>query len=257
MFLPRMTYQLTNYRNMAQGALAAYYATPPYSQQRISQRYRHAQGTRTYTQTKKRRLMFKNSFRKQMLKNTAAKHDTNALTTVMTHNTLYTFNATENIIQGDSNTDRDGDAINLEALKLRGTYNTPTAGGAYTVRIIVGFSGEEIATGSAWNSLTGLAAQQIFLPAGTSNLTSLINPKAFTMLYDEVVDLNSQIEGVRDVTSIIKTVIIGQKFDYQSAAGTFGKLKNLYVVIVANEVNGTAGVTSTGNFNLSTDCIFK
>lgn len=251
-----MTYQLTNYRNMAQGAIAAYYATPPYSQQRIPQRYRTSAPTRTITTTKRRRLTNKNSFRNQMLKNTPAKHNTQGPTTAMTANTIYTFNATSLITQGDANTNRDGDAINLEALKVRGYYSTSATAGAYMFRMIVGYSGEEITTGNAFIAL-GLTAGQIFLPNFPSNFVAVVNPKAFTVVHDEVIDSNSQIAATKDVANIAKTLLLKKKFLYQETASIFGKDTNLYIIVIAHVVDGATGTTPAGDVLIATDLIFK
>jgi len=237
------------------GGMQGYYNNLP---QRIPQRQAYM-GTRTRTVTTKgkRRNGVRNSFKKLMLNNTSAKHDTNGPLVVMLHNLIYTFNATSLITQGTTNEGRLGDAINLEALKIRGYYNSATTDGAYMFRMIIGYSGEEITTGNVFVTVTGLTAGQIFLPNAPANITAIVNPKAFTVLHEEVIDINSQIAGSFDVASIAKTVLLKQKFDYQDTGSIFGKTKNLYIVIVAHVVGGVAGTTAAGECVLGTDLIFK
>lgn len=257
-FLPKqMTYFLTPprtpFKNYGAAAMMAYGATRPTA---LRNQYRYGDGTRTYTQTnKRRRSSFKTSFKQLMLKNTAAKHKTANSSTTMLQNNLYTWNISGLIVQGDTNQDRDGDHVNLEALKLRGFVDSATTAGAYSFRIIVGYSSEEYAATTF--TTAGLTAGEIFLPNGTSNYTSLVNPKTFTCLWDENIDINSQVAGAQDISSILKTVSLKRGFNYQNSAAIYGKDTNLYVVVVGIVIGGTNGVTIMGETSLSMDCIFK
>ena len=192
-------------------------------------------GSRTDTKIiKKRKTASKHSFKKQMMDATPAKHVTSVPNTAMTHNTLYTCCPTQAITQGDGNTNRDGDSAYLCALKVRGMFIAATTAGAYTYRIIVGYSGEEVTTANVDTTfVSGLATSEVFLPNTTTRVTpaGVINPKAFTVLYDEVVDVNSQISAVADVKSVDFTVPLNQSFYYQSSGSVQGKLKNLYVLV--------------------------
>jgi len=247
-----------DYRKLAQGAIGAYYSQPPRYSQLTGQPYRHADGTRTMTQTQKRRRVGnKKSFKQLMLNNSSAKHFGDTGNVAILHDNIYTFNITAQVTQGDANTNRDGDHINLEALKIRGFYSSAVTAGAYSFRMLVGYSGEEYLAPNFTTGVGGLGAGEIFLPGAPTNHTSLVNPKAFTTLLDFNVDINSQIAATADISSILKTILLKQGFNYQSTASTFGKVKNLYVVLIGNVVGGTVAVTPVGECIIGTDLIFK
>jgi len=250
-----MTYFLTPPRTPFKGygtaALMAYGAG-----QGTRQSYRYGQGSRTMTTTNKRkRQTGRVSFKQLMLKNTAAKHKTTNSSIAMVQNNIYTMNITAAIVQGDTNQDRDGDHVNLEALKLRGFVDTAVTAGAYAFRYIVGYSGEEVLS-TTWTG-AGLTGGEIFLPGGTSNFTSIINPKTFTVLYDTTIDINSQVAGASDISSIVKTISLKRDFNFQSTASAFGKDTNLYMICIGIVIGGTSGTTIIGEVSMSTDCIFK
>jgi len=187
------------------------------------------------------------------------KHNTQldtAVTSGLTHGNIYTTNITSKITIGDTNADRDGDAIYLVSLKVNGAISTSTTAAGYTYRILVGWSGEEYAVTA---STAGLVAAEIFLPNTGSARPELaiINPKAFTVLYDEVVTVNSQTPTTADAHHLKFNVPINQKFPYQAAGSTFGKTKNLYLVVMGGVFGGVSGTTSVGAFNLNTDMVFQ
>lgn len=217
---------------------------------------RNNQSRGSYVQKRKRPRVGNNSFKQLMMKNVAAKHDTFGPTTALVHNTIYGVNVTEQITQSLTNEGRLGDSIYLEAVKIRGIYTSNSVAAPYNCRVIVGFTGEEVATGANFVA-AAFSAAELFLPGAPSNLTSLINPKAFTCLYDEIFDVNSQIPATRDVSSIIATIPLKQQFMYQSNGSIQGKTKNLVIAVVTNVYGGVAGVTSTGEIVLAVDTIFK
>jgi len=176
----------------------------------------------------------------------------------MTHNTIYTLNLTAFINQGTTNQNRTGDQIFLEAVKMRGYVRSATASNAYQYRILVGWSGEDITLVSL-ASVGGLSISELFLPStgGASLASAPINPKAFTVLYDQIVDLNSQLTGTADINSVVATIRIQQKFAYQASASALGKTKNLFFVIVPSVPTGTVGVTDAGSCGFNHDIIFK
>lgn len=211
----------------------------------------------TITKTKRQRTINRKSFKNQLYDNMAAKHVTGEQGVSMTHNTLYTLVPTAIVSQGDGNTNRDGDAIVLCALKLNGFYNTDTAAGPYAFRVIVGFTGEEYSNTSFGS---GIGTTELFLPntAGTVTANGLINPKAFTVLHDEKFTVNSEIAATRSrIDYNIYVPLNNQKFYYQSTASSLGKTKNLVVVIVADIVAGSSGTTAVGGTSISWDFIFK
>jgi len=197
------------------------------------------------------------SFKASVMATLPAKHQTNILSISPLHNTLYSANITASVTQGTGNTNRIGDAIRLCALKLKGFVQTPTtATGMYTYRVIVGWSGEEY-------SNTGLAAQltggETFLPNTVTAWTpnGVINPKAFTVLYDKTFDVPTLVTTTADLASFNCTLSINQDFDYQSTASIYGKHKNLYVCVVGSVVGGTDNSTAAGVMYCAYDLIFK
>lgn len=208
-------------------------------------------GTMTRMRTKKTR--YRKTFKEKVLSIPPAKHLTSDDRRAIGSDTVYGVNITAQVVQGDSNAQRDGDAIYLEALKIKGHYETDTVSNAYKCRIIVGYSGEEFT--SAIFSAATLTGGQVFF-SGTNNYNAIVNPKAFTQLYETTMDLNSQIEGDATIQSFDATIPLKQMFPYQSAASVYGKTKNLYIVLVAYGV-GIATGTGVGTISMNWDLIFK
>jgi len=217
---------------------------------------------RTYTRTttKKRKLYPKtNSVKAQMLRCIDNHHctasDSNVIVTA-THNTIYTNSCTPLIVQGTSNTQRIGDKIHLDSLRLNGWINTPTASGAYTYRVMILWSGNE------YNNVglgSGLGFSEVFLPStGSSFVTSgIVNPKAVTVLYDEIIVINSLLTGVSDAVSFTKSIPLRQDFMYENSAAVYGKTKNLYFVVMGSVSGGTPATTVVGSIGASYDIVFK
>jgi hypothetical protein len=216
-------------------------------------------GSKTMVTQKRRKKKYnKNSFRNKLMNTIPAKHYTVAASqAVMTHNTIYTMVPTQGVTQGDGNANRDGDSIDICALKLKGFAQTHSNASAYSYRILVGWSGEELS--SLTNFGSGLGASEIFLPSTTDNwvLNGVVNPKAFTCVYDQTIDIGSQITGVVDLTSFSINVPFNTRFLYQSAASIQGKSRNLCVVIIAATAGGTTGSTNAGAIYAGADLIFK
>lgn len=216
----------------------------------------------TYTRRKKSSNTrgFSGAVRKVIVNSADAKHFTVADDTLglsMTHNTIYSYNLNYFIVQGDGNANRDGDAIYMSALKLRGLVRSHTTGNSYKYRIMVGWSGEEYSPAALASG--NLTATEIFLPlTGTIGVVNgIVNPKAFTVLYDETHDINSVLTEVTDLNTIDATIPIKTKFYYQSAGSGYGKFKNLYLVVVPFVTGGVNGTTAAGSCNLAADLIFK
>jgi len=201
------------------------------------------------------------TFRDQLLNNTHAQHKTidegvNGL--AMVHNSIYSMSPTQAITQGTGNTNRIGDAISLEALKVRGMFISNTVANNYTYRLIIGYSGEEFNVPSSFNS-GGLVTANIFLPTtgATYGTQGIINPKAFTVLDDRSFTINSGIAGVADVAQFDFTVALHTKFQYQDTASQYGKTKNLYMIAISTAYGGTPGSSGTGAVQIAFDLIFK
>lgn len=214
-------------------------------------------GTAGGTSRRKRRSV---SLKALIKRTEAAKHFSFDTNLTMTHNTLYTCVPTQGITQGTGNINRTGDQVYLCALKIKAYWQSAVTAGPYTYRIIVGYSGEEVTTvGASSSFVSGLGVSEVFLPGTTGQATpnGLINPKAFTVLYDETFDINSQIAATADVQSFIHTVPINQQFNYQSSASIQGKVRNLCILVSAVTASGATGVTPVGNMICACDLIFK
>lgn len=199
----------------------------------------------------------KRTFRNQMLKNVPANHYTGEASTNLFHNTLYTFVPTTGIVQGTTNQTRVGDSIELAALKLKGFFQSTTSPNCFTYRIIVGFTGEEYNFPTTFG--IGLTTTELYQPNTFTSWfpNGVINPKAFTVLYDQVIDSNSQISGSPDINSYECTIPINQHFPYQSQGSIYGKTKNLVVIVMGAVQGGTAGTTAAGAAYCGYDLIFK
>lgn len=217
-----------------------------------------AHPSETETKMKKRKVGRSTTFKDKMLKQVEAKHWTNNTLNSMSHQTLYVHNPTYNVVQGTSINTRVGDKIYLSAIKFKGSFQAPATSGAYTFRIIIGYSGEEFPTGTTFTS-GGILDTEIFHPSTSNNWTTngVINPKAFTMLYDERIDLNSFTTDTAEVRSLSTTVQLDKDFPYQSGGSRFGKFKNLTIVITSNVAGGSAGVSPSGTWVMGYDLIYK
>lgn len=219
-------------------------------------------GTRMATQSngfvsKRRGRKNKRTFKSVLYKNLSAKHDNGEQAISFTHNTLYTCNLTYRITQGTTNATRIGDSIVLCGLKIKGFYTGETTANGYGFRFIVGYSGEEYSNGTF---SSGLTTTEVFLPNTATNSTTIaqINPKAFTVLYDERLTCNSQISAVKDRVDYNFSVPLNNTtFQYQSSGGTMGKNKNLYMIMIADVLGGTTGVTASGGSTMTWDFVYK
>jgi len=215
--------------------------------------------TSNYRKPYRKAARGKGSFRSQVMAVFPAKHYTGETTPTLVHNTITTMIPTQGITQGNGNTQRDGDSITLEALKLKGTVVTNAVAGAYQYRIIVGYTGEEYTTANIGSTLqSGIGSSELFLPNFSVWLTNaLINPKAFTALYDETIDVNSQLSAIQDVANFNVTVPLHTSFAYQSSGSVQGKTRNLAVLVIGNVAGGVTGTTASGQMLLSYDLLFK
>lgn len=205
----------------------------------------------------RRRARRSNSFHARVLKDQPAKHYANSSLTSLTHDTITTVVPTTGITQGTSNTNRIGDYVDLCAIKLKGYFTSAVTSGVYSYRILVGYTGEEYNLPTVLG--TGLTSAELFIPNTTANwaVNGIINPKAFTVLHDETIDINSVLTAVSDISSYSFTVPLNTKFEYQAAASIYGKTRNLAVVVIGSVGGGTVGSTSAGATVMSYDLIFK
>lgn len=198
------------------------------------------------------------SFKKRVKQTEPAKHYAATSPASLVQGNPLSIIPTAGIVQGTSNAQREGDSVDLCALKVRGFYNSAATAGAYSCRILVGWTGEEYALPSTFG--TGLTTSEIFLANTVTSFvpSGIVNPKAFTVLYDTVIDINSQIAATLDLESFAFTVPLNDTtFPYQADASAFGKTKNLAIVAVAGVAGGTIGTTAAGGITLTYDLVFK
>jgi len=231
-----------------------------YDRLRSNQRSNQRPGTsRTVTSNKRKRKQLTSSIKQVITNEKPAKHRTFFDSEALTHNTIYTLSPTQAVVQGDTNENRDGDQIQVCALKLKGSFYAPATANGYSYRFLVGYSGEEYSVAAAF-SASGLVDAEIFLPvtSGGHRTNGIINPKAFTVLHDETIDVNSLLTSVQDVYSYQMLVSLNDaKFPYQSSGSIYGKTRNLYVVVIGCAIGGSTGITDAGVIHLSADLIFK
>lgn len=72
-----------------------------------------------------------------------------------------------------------------------------------------------------------------------------------------MIDINSLVATASDLKTIAFTVPLSGKFSYQASAAVFGKMKNLYIVVIAHVVGGVNGTTACGSMVLNTDLVFQ
>lgn len=178
------------------------------------------------------------------------------INSALLHNNLYSYNISAQAVQGTNLFSRQGDAIYMISCNLKGSIYTPVTAGAYKYRVMVHMSGEEFNPATLG---TGPSASELFLlnTGTTFNIHGQVNRKAITILYDQVVDINSTITGVADVASIDIKIPLLRKFEYQADNSNYGKKQNLYVTVTSVVGGGTAGTTSTGQILMSADLLFK
>lgn len=214
-------------------------------------------GTQNMVTTRRKKRTNKRSFASKLMSVQPAKHQSGQTIATLLHDQIWSFNATAAITQGDTNANRTGDYVHLAAIKIKGFFNSAVTAGAYSYRIIVGYTGEEYSNTSL--ASTALTDTEIFIPNTTANFrgAGLVNPKAFTCLYDETIDINSEITATLTLKSYAFTVQLDKKFPYQASASVFGKTQNLMVVVIGGVAGGTLGITAAGGTTLSYDLIFK
>jgi len=248
--------QYNPYRAPVGAGMALYQGLQRYRARATRSAWRNP-GSMVMTKTKRKSAQAKTSFKDKVFNTMSARHYTSSQGVSMTHNTLYTANVTAGVVQGDTNATRDGDAIILCALRIKGFYNSAQDPEGYAFRIIIGYSGEEFTSTSF---ASGLGTNQLFLPNTALVVTSNgeINPKAFTVLHDEKITLNSEIDTVRSRQDYaISVPLNNMKFTYQESASALGKFKNLYMIIMADRVIGLSGVTDVGGTSISWDLVYK
>jgi len=151
--------------------------------------------------------------------------------TNMNSGVLTGYNLTAAITQGTADGMRVGDSIDLTAFVANVRWTTNAAAGFYQLRVLLFYSGEEV-NPAAFQTTGFLTTSQVITPASLFAVVGVINTKAVTILYDNLLELNSTISTVQEgVTARINVPLKG-KFHYNETAGVYGKSKNLYIAVI-------------------------
>jgi len=173
-----------------------------------------------------RRMLSGVQEKKQSCQTIQATGDTNMGSGVATG-----YNLTAKITQGTADGLRVGDSIDLQSFTANVRWTTNTAAGFYQLRVLLFYSGEEV-NPSNFETAGFLSTSQIITPASLFAVVGVTNTKAITVLYDNLLELNSTISTVQEgVTARINVPLKG-KFHYNEVAGVYGKSKNLYIAII-------------------------
>lgn len=197
---------------------------------------------------RKSKQSLSDKIRKISIRQHEIKNWNNGTSAAFTHSTQQSFNMTAGVVQGTTNGTRNGDEITLNSVRAQVLITAPTTAGAYSYRVMFFYSGEEFSSTSF--STVGLAFAETFLPGAVvgTNVAGIVNRKAISLLFDTVVNINSNLAATQDVVHFPVNIKLGNvKFPYQSAAGIYGKFKNLYCVVTPYVAGGTTGVTTCGN----------
>lgn len=193
-----------------------------------------------------------------ILKMADSKHYQRNMKFATLHNKVYAFCPTMGVLTGTTNSTRIGDSIYLAAIKVHFGLASASGAGSYSYRMIVGYSTIQATTPLIdFDFVETTQLGGIFLTVNNNNQTGIFNPKAFTVLDDRIVDLNSNIAGVRDGHTVGYTVSLKQNFNYIGPTSAYGKLKQLYVLLCPNIMDGVNGVNPCGEQWANVDLIFK
>lgn len=180
------------------------------------------------------------SLQRQIMRLSDSKRFTGEATAfALTSGTVYSYVPTMLLNQGTNNSTRIGDSVYLQDLVINGTLKlVGTAQSNVKFRMIFGWHTKQVASGSLTAGLFGIA--DIFLPLTASVGTNgIINPRAFTVLSDSVIDVNSTTSTSHDIKSIYYKVPLNQNFDYIAAGSGYGKRKNLVMFLICNDFHST------------------
>lgn len=191
-----------------------------------------------------------NTVKRMMATQSEAKVKDANINATLTNGDVFSYNLTAQIVQGTADGTRVGDEIYLKTLELRGFVAAHTVSGAYSYRVIVGWSGEEL--NPATLATGGLTFGQIFMPnlGAATSAFGVINKKAFTAISDRFYDVNSQIAGIVDLSTALTTPKCVGKFKFQANGSQFGKTRNLYVIVIGF-LQGAAAAATCGSTNMN------
>lgn len=169
--------------------------------------------------------------------------------TSMLHANIYSCNITANVVEGPSDDERIGDTIHPKSLVLNYSFIAPATAGAYAYRIIVFYSGNEYSSTSLATGASGFTFAELFQPTTSADsiFMAVPNPKAITILGDQLININSNITATKDIHSGRMNIRLGTSaFKYESLGSIFGKTKNLYIAVTSYVADGVTNETATG-----------
>lgn len=192
-----------------------------------------------------------------MLKSVETKYHTYGIDHAMLGNDIVSFSPTQQVPVGNTAITRVGDSILLQNLTMNMAFHVNSTVLNCKVRYIVGWTRSQTANTVVANNV--ISGTDLFYATTGSmpNVNRIINPAIFTVLYDEVVDINSNTTTGLDVRSSYHSIKLGlKKFDYAAAGGSLGKVRNL-VCVAITWIPGAAYGTGAGRWNGVTALRFK
>jgi len=162
----------------------------------------------------------------------------------LTHNTIYSSNITAQIAQGTAATNRIGDSIHLDAISIRGVFDTSgnatQAGVLFRALLVLSTN---TSTSGAFGGTIGASGLWY---GSANNSVSHPNTHVAKVLCDETFTI---IPTTSSATVIPLTLSCPMNipFLYQTGS-TLGQAANLFIVITSIIVGGSTGTTQTGNF---------
>lgn len=169
---------------------------------------------------------------------------------VLATGSIYSVSPTQLLTYGNTANTRVGDDILLQSLTLSGHFQCAAAILNVKVRIIVGWSDLDTANTTFATGIIGTT--DLFYTGGTNITDRVIHPSLMTVLYDEIMDVNSNTSTGRDYKSFYTVIGLGmKKFKYKPATG-LGKAKNLFLCVLSD--NPTA---AGNNGVVQMSCLLK
>lgn len=168
------------------------------------------------------------------------------------HNTLYTSNVMAWLIQGVGQANRQGDTLKLRYLSSNlycevDFSGLPASVAQANLRIlVVKHKNESNPVDGSSNPTygTGLSAADLFLDTGNPYV-SAVDKRLATVLYDKTRNIKSQ-SGTNSGKQLFEHRIkinYNKIFKYKTSNGIYGKMNNIYVVLIPYCQNGVAGTT--------------
>lgn len=169
--------------------------------------------------------------------------------------THYTLNPFSGITQGDGNSNRNGDVIHIDAIKLKMLMLGATDDNPVSIRVMFVKSREEYSPSSTW--VAGLGSSELYINS-PSNVTcqGIVDPKKCTIVQDWKLQIDKQLPGTVSHKCSEYTLKLDQKFLYDTGR-QYGKNNNLYLVVSGYRFGATIGTTDIATIILSADVIFK